>query len=386
MYWFDFYWWTYSRRELSSVQEETVVCGQATVIDTRSTTKNVSIVKREVEVVKMADKDDGGVEGGVAGEVQGGEDDAPVGSGKADLSAVKARTNFQETAFFYPHLKTDKEGTIIIAFTVPEALTKWKMLGFAHTKDLKYGLTTNQLVTQKELMVVPNAPRFFREGDKLELTAKITNLSKETREGTAKLMLFDAATMRPVDAGFENKSAEKTFKAPKGQSDLVTWSLSIPDNIDAVTYRLVAASGKFSDGEEQAVPILKNRMLVTETLPLPVRGGKSKEYTFKKLVNSGKSTTIKHHKLTLEFTANPVWYAVQALPYLMEYPHECMEQVFSRYYANGIATHIVNSNPKIKRVFDIWKSAKNSNALLSNLEKNQELKSLLKLAMFMLIE
>ncbi|MCP4154327.1 MAG: hypothetical protein GY757_41770, partial [bacterium] len=235
----------------------------------------------------------------------GGKEDA--GDGDVDLSEVKARRNFQETAFFYPHLKTDKEGTIIIAFTVPEALTKWKMLGFAHTKDLKYGFTTNQLVTQKELMVEPNAPRFFREGDKLELTAKITNLAKETREGTAKLMLFDAATMRPVDAQFNNKDAVKTFKASKGQSDRVTWSLSIPDEIDAVTYRLVAASGKFSDGEEQAVPILKNRMLVTETLPLPVRAGKSKDYVFKKLVNSGKSTTIKHHKLTLEFTANPVW-------------------------------------------------------------------------------
>ncbi|MCP4148490.1 MAG: hypothetical protein GY757_12155, partial [bacterium] len=345
-----------------SVRQETVVCGQATVIDTRKTTSRVNIAAHI---------------GGDAGAVQQGAKDAPGGGDEAALAAVKARTNFQETAFFYPHLKTDKEGTIIIAFTVPEALTKWKMLGFAHTKDLKYGLTTNQLVTQKELMVVPNAPRFFREGDKLELTAKITNLTKETREGTAKLMLFDAATMQPVDEGFQNKSAVKTFKAPKGQSDRVTWSLSIPDELDAVTYRIVAASGKFSDGEEQAVPILSNRMLVTETLPLPVRAGKSKEYTFKKLVNSAGSTTIKHHKLTLEFTANPVWYAVQALPYLMEYPHECMEQTFSRYYANGIATHIVNSNPEIKRVFDIWKTAKDSNALLSNLEKNRELKSLL---------
>ncbi|MCP4146965.1 MAG: hypothetical protein GY757_04360, partial [bacterium] len=395
MKWFGFYWRTYRRRlgmqklrapsPPSSMARETEVVANMPLKSMKAKPKKRNGGKEKNEERKMADKDtfgvDGGVEGGVEGGVVGGvlgvKENATGGSGKADLSAVKARTNFQETAFFYPHLKTDKDGTIIIAFTVPEALTKWKMLGFAHTKDLKYGLTTNQLVTQKELMVVPNAPRFFREGDKLELTAKITNLTKEAREGTAKLMLFDAATMQPVDAGFENKSAEKTFKAPKGQSDLVTWSLSIPENIDTVTYRLVAASGKFSDGEEQAVPILKNRMLVTETLPLPVRAGKSKDYTFKKLVNSDKSTTIKHHKLTLEFTANPVWYAVQALPYLMEYPHECMEQVFSRYYAHGIASHIVNSNPKIKRVFDVWKSTKDSNALLSNLEKNQELKSLL---------
>ncbi|MCP4155821.1 MAG: hypothetical protein GY757_49305, partial [bacterium] len=115
------------------------------------------------------------------------------GSGEPDVYTVEARTNFQETAFFYPHLKTGKGGTITLSFTVPEALTKWKMLGFAHTKDLKFGLTTNQLVTQKEMMVVPNTPRFFREGDKLELSAKIVNLSKETRRGTAKLMLFETA-------------------------------------------------------------------------------------------------------------------------------------------------------------------------------------------------
>ncbi|MCK4765763.1 MAG: hypothetical protein KAW12_26425 [Candidatus Aminicenantes bacterium] len=294
-----------------------------------------------------------------------------------DLSAVKARGNFQETAFFYPHLRTGSEGEIIIAFTVPEALTTWKMLGFAHTKNLEYGLITNKLVTQKELMVVPNAPRFLREGDTLKLTAKITNLSEKTLAGKARLMLFDALTLQPVDAKFKNSSPEVSFSAAKGESALVGWNLLVPEDVDTVTYRIVAAAGKFSDGEEKPLPILKNRMLVTETLPLPLRSLQSKDFRFKKLIDSGKSTTLKHHKLTLEFTSNPVWYAVQALPYLMEYPYECMEQVFSRYYANSIASFIVNSNPKIKRVFDVWKSAKGGDALLSNLEKNQELKTLL---------
>jgi len=301
----------------------------------------------------------------------------PAGAEGIDLSTVKARTDFKETAFFYPQLRTGKDGEVIIAFTIPEALTKWKMMGFAHTKDLKYGFINNELVTQKELMVVPNVPRFFREGDTLVLTSKITNLSEKELTGKAKLMLFDAATLQPVDAKFKNTTAEKTFTAKKGQSDRVGWTLKIPDDIDTVTYRIVAKAGQFSDGEEQAVPILKNRMLVTESLPLPVRAKQLKEFQFKKLINASKSTTLKHHKLTLEFTANPVWYAVQALPYLMEYPHECLEQIFSRYYANSIASYIVNSNPKIKSVFDIWKSAEESNALLSNLEKNQELKTLL---------
>ncbi len=122
-------------------------------------------------------------------------------------------------------------------------------------------------------------------------------------------------------------------------------------------------------------------MLVTESLPLPVRAKQTKSFSFDKLVGSATSKTLKHRRLTLEFTSNPVWYAVQALPYLMEYPYECTEQVFSRYYGNSMASYIVNANPKIKRVFDLWKAAApgsaNANALLSNLEKNRELKTLL---------
>ncbi|MCP4218617.1 MAG: hypothetical protein GY765_28545, partial [bacterium] len=203
-----------------------------------------------------------------------------------DLSAVKARTNLQETAFFFPHLKTDGDGNIIVAFTIPEALTKWKMMGFAHTKELQYGRITNSLVTQKELMVVPNAPRFFREGDTLRFVTKITNLSGKAMEGKAKLMLLDAAEMKPVDAKFKNDSAERKFSIAQDQSTTVEWALEIPEDIDAVTYRVVAAAGKFSDGEEQAVPILKNRMLVTETMPLPGPAGQDTKFNCKKVVDS----------------------------------------------------------------------------------------------------
>ncbi|MCP4135596.1 MAG: hypothetical protein GY754_31800, partial [bacterium] len=299
------------------------------------------------------------------------------GHATAEAAPVKVRTNFSETAFFYPHLKTNKNGEVIISFEIPEALTKWKMMGFAHTKKLEYGFVYNELVTQKELMVVPNLPRFFREGDSMTLTSKITNLTEDKLSGKAKLFLFDAATMKPLNGQFKNRSSETAFTARKGGSALVRWNIAIPENVDAVTYRVTARAGKFSDGEEQALPVLKNRMLVTESMPLPVRSKQTKHFTFKKLVNSGDSTTLRHHKVTLEFTSNPAWYAVQALPYLMEYPFECMEQTFSRYYANSIASHIVNTNPKIKRVFDVWQKTKGSNALLSNLEKNQELKSLL---------
>ncbi len=290
---------------------------------------------------------------------------------------VQVRKNFNETAFFYPHLKTNKKGDIIISFQIPEAITKWKMMGFAHTKDLQYGTITGEVITQKKLMAIPNAPRFLRENDSLIFSTKINNQSDNDLNGTAKLRLFDAGTMKPVNKLFQHESINKPFKVKKGQSTLVTWKIKIPDNVEAVTYRVTAETNDFSDGEEKALPVLKNSMLVTESLPLPVRALEKKTFTLKKLLQSSKSSTLKHHRLTLEFTSNPTWYAVQALPYMMEYPYECLEQTFNRYYANSIATHIVNKYPKIKEVFAKWKKMKNSSALLSNLEKNQELKALL---------
>jgi Large extracellular alpha-helical protein len=296
---------------------------------------------------------------------------------KPDLTQVAARANLNETAFFYPDLQTNEKGEIIVKFQIPEALTKWKMLGFAHTKDLCFGQITKELVTQKDLMVVPNPPRFFRENDKITFSAKVSNLSDSVLSGNAQLFLFDAASMKPVDSLFKNTTAQIPFTARKGQSTALLWDLSVPEGIGAVTCKVVAKSGSFSDGEEHIVPVLSNRMLVTESMPLHIRKNETKSFTFSNLLSqNNNSKTLKNHALTLEFTTNPVWYAVQALPYLMEYPYECAEQTFARFYANSIAAHIANSSPHIKAVFDQWKM-QSPDALLSNLEKNQELKALM---------
>jgi hypothetical protein len=292
-----------------------------------------------------------------------------------DLDQIEARTNFNETAFFYPTLHTNESGEIIIKFTIPQSLTRWKMQAFAHTKDLMTGYAEKQLVTSKNLMVVPNIPRFLREGDRIKLTSNIVNISGDSLVGVARLMLFDALTMKPIDELLENTDADRNFRVGEGRSVMVGWDVRIPKGIEAVTYRVVAAAGEFSDGEEMAVPVLTNRTLVTESLPLWVNGNETRRFTHDKLVNNT-SSTLRNHKLTLEFTANPAWYAIQALPYLMEFPYDCLEQVFSRYYANSIAGYIVNSKPEIKRVFDNWKMH-SSDEFLSNLEKNQELKQLL---------
>ena len=292
-----------------------------------------------------------------------------------DLAGVATRTNFNETAFFYPQLETDAEGNIIFSFTMPEALTRWNFKAFAHTKDLTSYQIFSSVVTQKELMIQPNMPRFLREGDEIELTAKISNLKDSVLNGAAQLELFNALTMQPVDAAFSNLIPKVNFTVKEKQSTSVTWKIKVPDGMDAIVYKVKAAADGFTDGEENALPVLTNRILVTEALPLWVRGDKSKTFSFDKLINSANSTSIRNQSLTLEYSSNPSWYAVQALPYMMEYPYECAEQVFNRYYSNSIASFIANSDPEIKRIFDSWKN--NPESLTSNLEKNQELKSLL---------
>ncbi|WP_336126944.1 alpha-2-macroglobulin family protein [Mesoflavibacter sp. CH_XMU1422-2] len=302
-----------------------------------------------------------------------------------DFSTVTIRKNLQETAFFFPQLQTDKDGNVSFNFTTPEALTKWKLQLLAHTKTLESKVSTLETVTQKELMVIPNAPRFLRQGDQITISTKIANLSDKDLSGQAKLILTDAVSGKDITSLLVSSSTStslsinsvKNFSVDKDNNTQVVWQLSIPDTVNAVQYKIVAKAGDFSDGEQNALPVLTNRMLVTESLPMWIRSNQTRTFTLDKLAStslSEQNRTLRHHKLTLEMTSNPAWYAVQALPYLMEYPYDCNEQTFSRYYANALASHIANSNPRIQEVFNQWK---NTDALISNLEKNQELKSIL---------
>ncbi len=294
--------------------------------------------------------------------------------GLNELSQIKVRKNLQETAFFFPHLKTDENGHISFSFTTPEALTQWKLQLLAHTKTLESTTKTLTAVTQKELMVIPNAPRFLREGDQITISTKIANLTDKPLSGQAVLILTDAISGKDISQKIIlNLGHSQSFSTDAKGNTQISWHLSIPDDVQAVQYKIIAKSEDFSDGEQNVLPVLSNRMLVTETLPMWVRSNQTKTFTLDKLKTTT-SSTLKNHKLTLEMTSNPAWYAVQALPYLMEYPYQCNEQTFSRYYANALASHIANSNPRIQAVFNQWAS---QDVLISNLEKNAELKSIL---------
>ncbi len=288
------------------------------------------------------------------------------------IAAPAQRTNFNETAFFYPQLRSGEDGSVSISFTLPDALTRWRLMMLAHTKDLKYGMQEYSFTASKNLMIVPNTTRFYREGDTAYVAAKVVNTSDATITGMAWLELFD-----PISGAKLTHMAGKQYQKPfvnlaPGRSHDVRWRLSIDQASGLLGMRFSASAGGFTDSEEQFVPIIPRKVLVTETMPLTVKGEQTKDFVFE---NLKQNPDRKNHLYRIDFSANPVWYAVQALPYLQE-GHENLNGIFNRLYANALASHIAGSIPNVMRVIEHWKTY-SPDAFLSELEKNQELKAIL---------
>lgn len=292
-----------------------------------------------------------------------------------DTPPVTIRKNFNETAFFLPHLYADTAGNYSFSFTMPDALTKWKWMSLAHTKDLAFGTNTTHIVTQKTLMVQANAPRFIREGDKLEFSAKISNLSEKELSGQATFELVDAATGNSVDGWFQNVFPVQYFTAAAGQSTAIKFPVQVPFSFNkTLTWRITAKADNYSDGEENMLPVLTNRQLVTESLPVLITKDTTQSFRFEKLIQAN-SPSLTHEAITINYTTNPIWEAIRALPYLMEYPYECVEQTFNRFYANALGSYIVNRDPKIKKVFESW--LKDTASAKSKLQLNESLKQIM---------
>ncbi len=298
-----------------------------------------------------------------------GEPEQPGISGQEP----QIRSDFAETAFFYPGLTTNENGEVVISFKVPESLTAWNFQLFAHDRQLNFGLYSAQVTTSKDLMIFPNQPRFVRQGDTLQFSIKVSNNSDQALDVPVSLEMKNARTGEVLSI-LTPKGKQNVHLAP-GESKAVSWTVIVPGRLtDPLVYTAIAEAGKFSDGQRDIIPVLSNRILVTETVPLPVNGLQTRTFTIDKLWKKS-SNSIEPYKLTFEFNSNPVWYAITALPYMMEYPYECNEQLFARLYSNALASYIVNSDPDIKRVFEIWKKTQ-SQALVSELEKKQELKQI----------
>ncbi|MEM6778521.1 MAG: MG2 domain-containing protein [Planctomycetota bacterium] len=319
---------------------------------------------------------------GVAAEAaSGGVGDVtpPDNASSIDLSDVGPRKNLTETAFFFPTLTSDDQGKVTMRFTMPEALTRWRLLGLAHGTDLSSGFIDATAVTSKELMVQPNPPRVLRAGDEVELTVKVINRSATAQSGDVALNFRDPATGESVDAAMDNGTPRQSFDIPAGRSQSFSWRCSIPDELDLVTYTAVASTGRLSDGEEGYLPILSRKVMVHESIALSVHGQESKQFNLRKLQESAGKESIDHQSLTVQMTSNPTWYAVMALPYLMEFPHECAEQSFNRLYANLLARHVATSDPRVEQVLQLWRRQPNAagrTTLDSPLEQNPELRQI----------
>ncbi|MCK6501233.1 MAG: hypothetical protein L6Q38_17265, partial [Nitrospira sp.] len=312
--------------------------------------------------------------GGASAERTSDAADPSQGTASTRLPAPPppVRKNLQETAFFFPHLRSDDQGVIRMEFEMPEALTEWRFLGFAHDRQLRAGLLEGRAVTAKDLMVHPNPPRFLREGDQIEFTAKIVNTSSSRLAGTARLHLRFAEDDRQADSDLGNTQPSVPFDVPSKESRVCRWTLNVPEGCGFLVFKIVAETDRVSDGEEGGLPVVPRRVFLTDSMPLSIRGPGAADFRFDALQKGASSRTLRHEGLILQMASNPAWYAVLALPYLMEFPHECAEQVFNRFYANALASHITRQDPRIQNMFERWRG---TGALQSPLEKNADLKS-----------
>lgn len=290
------------------------------------------------------------------------------------VDAVVSRRKLEETAFFYPHLQPDADGKVRITFTMPEGLGKWRFLGFAHDTTLRSGSIEGETITAKDLMVQPNPPRFLREGDELDFTVRVSNLSEQPQQGIARLTLTDAVDHKERSTALGVDKGEQEFVLAAKESRTLSWKLRVPENCGSLRYDIRAASGEHSDGEEGVLAVLPRRIPVSDVMALSLRDATEIKRDFPSLRASAQSDTLRHGSLRVQVVSRPVWYAIMALPYLMEFPHECAEQTFSRYYANAMAHQLLQSDPEMSRVFAEWRKGK---TLDSPLEKNQELANLL---------
>ena len=281
------------------------------------------------------------------------------------------RTNLAETAFFYPQLRTNEQGEVAFSFTMPESLTRWNFRGYSHTKNMMLGTLDGETVTSKEFMLVPNLPRFVRVGDKTSIAASISNMTGKVQSGTVSMILFDPMTDKIVS------TQQQEFKVEAGATIGVSFQFTVDDKYTILGCRMVADSGTFSDGEQQLIPVLSNKEHLIETLPMPIRGEETRTFSLDSLFNHH-SATATDRKLTIEFTGNPSWYAIQALPSLSLPTNDNAISWANAYYANTLAAYIMNSQPRIKAIFDSWKlQGGTKETFLSNLQKNQEVKNIL---------
>ena len=293
-----------------------------------------------------------------------------VGNNKeanAMKNALETRRNFAETAFFYPNIQTNEEGEASFTFTLPESVTTWKFMAFAHDKEMNYGFLTDETVAQKTVMMQPNMPRFLRIGDKGVLSSQLSNLSLKAIKGVATLEVIDPETQKVLYS--QNKKYALGAQSAEGLDfnfDTSKWP-------SLVIIRCVASGKGFSDGEQHYVPVLSDSEWVTNSTTFTLTKPQTKAINTASLFASD----AQKKQLTIEYTQNPAWLSILSLPSIAEPKDKNAIDIVAALYANITARAILNASPNIKNVLEIWrKNPTKETPLTSALEQNAELKSL----------
>lgn len=287
----------------------------------------------------------------------------------ATQSDVDVRTNFEETAFFQPQLSTDRQGMVNIRFRLPQSLTQWNFLALAHTQDLAYAEIDTVAVAQKAFMVQPNLPRFLRHGDRTMLSASVRNATEKQITGHAVLEVTDAET------GERLTGQNAKFSVGGHAETVVSFPLTASAEHPLLVVKITAESEAFSDGEQRYVPVLEDAQPVTESIPLNLIGSGTETVSLTSLFG-GNYAAARRPRLTIEYTGNPVWTAVEALPTLSTPISENAVSMSTAYYALSLAALEAKAEPELELLARTWKQHGQADSVYLLLERNADLKQI----------
>ena len=283
------------------------------------------------------------------------------------------RENFNETAFFFPQLRTNADGSATFSFIMPDALTRWRLMLLAYTKDRKTGSKDYTFTSSKPVMIMADMPRYMYDNDTLWFVANVINTGDEPVAPKAKLEIFDAGTMQPVNLLVSDAMIPMETIQP-GRSKEVRWKVKGQYDLSLLAFRFTAYAGAFSDAEQHLLPVLSSEIFMTQTLPITVQAETEQVFDFEAIANP--DSHERDYSLTLNFSTNPVWYAVQALPYLANVSTNRAETAFYVFYANTLSSYIADHIPNLLAYIKKWQ-IETPDALLSQLEKDQDLKAIM---------
>ena len=295
------------------------------------------------------------------------------GEKKEEPAEPTLRENFNETAFFFPQLRTNADGSATFSFTMPDALTRWRLMLMAYTKDRKTGSKDYTFTSSKPVMIMADMPRYMYDNDELWFVANVINTGDEPVTPKAKLEIFDAGTMKPINMIVSNATIPMETIQP-GRSKEVRWKVKGQYDLSLLAFRFTAYAGQFSDAEQHLLPVLSSEIFMTQTLPITVKAETEKTFDFEAIANP--DSHERDYSLTLNFSTNPVWYAVQALPYLANISTDRAETAFYVFYANTLSSYIADHIPNLLNYIKKWQ-IETPDALLSQLEKDQDLKAIM---------